>query len=146
VPSDSYQYIKNEKSLLACSELPGCGGSDQFDEGPNQQFDKNYEKFKYFLEDDSIAVKEIKCDIKERIVEIARECGTEHQVKVFNLYLDGYTQMQIAKKLNICQASVAKSLNGNTEKVYGGLLKKLKKMIDKDAKYLELKKKLDEII
>lgn len=64
---------------------------------------------------------------------------TPRQRQVIRLYADGYTQMEIAKMLNVNQSSITKSLNGNVDykngkKIYGGARKKIKKIIENDEK------------
>jgi RNA polymerase sigma factor (sigma-70 family) len=62
---------------------------------------------------------------------------TPRQREVIRLYADGYTQMEIAKMLNVNQSSITKSLNGNVDykngkKIYGGARKKIRKIIELD--------------
>lgn len=62
---------------------------------------------------------------------------TPRQREVIRLYADGYTQMEIAKMLNVNQSSITKSLNGNVDykngkKIYGGARKKIRKIIEND--------------
>lgn len=64
---------------------------------------------------------------------------THRQREVIKLYADGYTQMEIAKMLDVNQSSITKSLNGNVDykngkKVYGGARKKIRKIIESDDK------------
>lgn len=75
---------------------------------------------------------------------------TPRQREVIRLYADGYTQMEIAKMLNVNQSSITKSLNGNVDykngkKVYGGARKKIRKIIENDEKIKDILKKMDEI-
>lgn len=68
---------------------------------------------------------------------------TPRQREVIRLYADGYTQMEIAKMLNVNQSSITKSLNGNVDykngkKIYGGARKKIKKIIESDEKIKEI--------
>jgi predicted transcriptional regulator len=69
---------------------------------------------------------------------------------VIRLYADGYTQMEIAKMLDVNQSSITKSLNGNVDykngkKVYGGARKKIRKIIESDEKIKSLLKQMNEI-
>lgn len=75
---------------------------------------------------------------------------TDRQREVIRLYADGYTQMEIAKKLNVNQSSITKSLNGNVDykngkRVYGGTRKKIRKIIESDEKIKDILQKMDEI-
>ncbi len=75
---------------------------------------------------------------------------TSRQREVIRLYADGYTQMEIAKMLNVNQSSITKSLNGNVDykngkKVYGGARKKIKKIIENDEKIKEILKKMSDL-
>lgn len=68
---------------------------------------------------------------------------TPRQREVIRLYADGYTQMEIAKMLNVNQSSITKSLNGNVDykngkKIYGGARKKIRKIIENDDKIKEI--------
>jgi predicted DNA-binding protein YlxM (UPF0122 family) len=68
---------------------------------------------------------------------------TDRQRDVIRLYADGYTQMEIAKKLNVNRSSITKSLNGNVDykngkTIYGGTKKKLKKIMETDNKIKEI--------
>jgi predicted transcriptional regulator len=75
---------------------------------------------------------------------------TSRQREVIRLYADGYTQMEIAKMLDVNQSSITKSLNGNVDykngkKVYGGARKKIRKIIESDEKIKSLLKQMNEI-
>jgi len=78
---------------------------------------------------------------------------TERQKAVLTLRADGYTQMEIAKMLNVNQSSITKSINGNVDykikskdgkdlskkaKSYGGSLKKLRRLLEQDPKIQEI--------
>ncbi len=81
-----------------------------------------------------------------RIVEML----TPRQQEVLKLYAQGLTQIEIAKKLNVNQSSVTKSLNGNTDyrngrKVYGGARKKLRRIVDKDEKIQNILRRIADI-
>ena len=75
---------------------------------------------------------------------------TPRQKQVITLYCDGYTQMEIAKMLDVNQSSITKSLNGNVDyknkkKIYGGAIRKIQKLIDKDDKIKLILEKMCEI-
>lgn len=78
--------------------------------------------------------------IYQRIIDIAFTSLTPRQREVLKMFMEGKTQIEIAKTLNVNQSSIAKCLNGNTEygkcyggKTYGGLGKKLRKFILQDS-------------
>lgn len=75
---------------------------------------------------------------------------TPRQREVIRLYADGYTQMEIAKLLNVNQSSITKSLNGNVDYkngkvIYGGAKKKMKKIIDNDVKIKDILAKISSL-
>jgi len=75
---------------------------------------------------------------------------TPRQREVIRLYADGYTQMEIAKMLNVNQSSITKSLNGNVDykngkKIYGGARKKIKKIIENDERIKDILDKMRDI-
>ena len=75
---------------------------------------------------------------------------TDRQKQVIRLYADGYTQMEIAKQLNVNQSSITKSMHGNVDysnngRIYGGSHKKLKKIIEEDEKIKEILRKISEL-
>lgn len=75
---------------------------------------------------------------------------TSRQREVIRLYADGLTQIEIAKKLNVNQSSITKSINGNCDyrngkKIYGGAKKKLSKLIEQDLEIQEILTQISEI-
>ena len=75
---------------------------------------------------------------------------TQRQREVLRLYADGYTQIEIAKKLKVNQSSITKSINGNCDyrngkKIYGGAKKKLKRIASKDLEIQSILKRILEI-
>jgi len=75
---------------------------------------------------------------------------TDRQCEVIELYADGYTQTEIAKKLGVNQSSITKSINGNCDykngkRVYGGAKKKLRKIADSDEEIQNLLARIAEI-
>lgn len=88
--------------------------------------------------DNSIEVQEwlydLDDDLRIEFWKIVDTRLTPRQTEIIHMYVEGYTQMEIAKRLNVNQSSVTKSLYGNVDykngkKVYGGSRKKLNKMI-----------------
>ena len=99
-----------------------------------------YDERLYLLED----------QLREEFWKLAEEVCTERQWVCLTLYSQGYTQMEIAKKLDVNQSSITKSLNGNVDykngkKVYGGLIKKLRKAITKSEKIQEILSQMQEL-
>jgi DNA-binding CsgD family transcriptional regulator len=69
---------------------------------------------------------------------------TPRQCEVIELYSQGFTQIEIAKQLNVNQSSITKSINGNCDyrgdnkKIYGGAKKKLRRLADEDLEVQEI--------
>lgn len=85
--------------------------------------------------------RELLLDLREELRlefwRLAKDTLTERQFQVIELLAKGYTQIEIAKQLNVNQSSITKSVNGNCDyrngrKVYGGAKKKLRRLADKD--------------
>jgi len=83
-------------------------------------------------------------ELKVEFWRIINTMLTKRQKEVITLYADGYTQMEIAKMLNVNQSSITKSLNGNVDykkekkTQYGGSLQRLKKIAEKDSKIKDI--------
>jgi predicted transcriptional regulator len=92
---------------------------------------------------------ELEDQLKKEFWRVVDTLLTPRQREVIHLYADGYTQMEIAKMLNVNQSSITKSLNGNVDykngkKVYGGAKKKINKIIENDEKIKEILNKIVE--
>lgn len=75
---------------------------------------------------------------------------TERQREVMKLYCAGFTQIEIARKLNVNQSSITKSINGNCDyrngkRIYGGAKKKLRRLAEKDKEIQGILAELVEI-
>ena len=93
---------------------------------------------------------ELEEQLKKEFWRVVDTLLTPRQREVIRLYADGYTQMEIAKMLNVNQSSITKSLNGNVDykngkKVYGGAKKKINKIIQSDEKIMEILRKMSEV-
>ncbi len=94
-------------------------------------------------------VLELEDKLKEKFWNLCESILTENQKSILKLTRDGYTQLEIAKILDINQSSICKCLYGNIDysggkpKVYGGVTKKLKKYISKNT---EIKDLLNELL
>ena len=86
---------------------------------------------------------ELEDRLKKEFWRVVDTLLTPRQKEVIRLYADGYTQMEIAKMLNVNQSSITKSLNGNVDYkngkvVYGGAKKKIKKIMENDSVIKEI--------
>jgi len=75
---------------------------------------------------------------------------TTRQAQVIRLLAKGYTQIEIAKQLNVNQSSITKSVNGNCDyrngkKIYGGAKKKLRKLAENDPQITNIIAQIAEI-
>lgn len=135
--SDSFQHLFTE---TACS-------NEMMESFCNE--DSIYSRLNPFAYNEEIA------ELDEQLrVEFWRivETLTPRQREVIKLYADGYTQMEIAKKLKVNQSSITKSLNGNVDykknsykRCYGGSKRKINKIVDNDNKIIEILKRMREI-
>lgn len=121
--SDSYQYLILE-TVCSNDMMQGFCNDDSL---YNRLNPHHYDEKILDLED----------QLKTEFWRIVNELLTDRQREVIKLYADGYTQMEIAKILNVNQSSITKSLNGNVDykhkrRIYGGATKKIKKIIDND--------------
>jgi len=133
--SDSYQYLLIE---TACSN----------------------EMMEAFCNEDSISARlnpfeynedliELEDQLKKEFWRVVDTMLTDRQREVIRLYADGYTQMEIAKILDVNQSSITKSLNGNVDykngrRSYGGSKKKINKLIQGDQKIMEILQKISD--
>lgn len=97
------------------------------------------------LPDESEERLEAKESFVERILELARQHFTARQWSVFEgVYLQGYNQLELADRLGVHQTNITKCLYGNIDysreppKRYGGLKKKLLKLIEGDDRCQQL--------
>jgi DNA-binding CsgD family transcriptional regulator len=77
---------------------------------------------------------------------------TKRQKQVIKMTSEGMTQMEIAKKLQVNQSSIAKSISGNVEYLnggkkrnYGGAKKRIKRAAETDPEVLEILAKLADL-
>lgn len=101
-----------------------------------------------FAYDESLI--ELEEQLKKEFWRVVDTLLTPRQREVIRLYADGYTQMEIAKMLNVNQSSITKSLNGNVDykngkKIYGGARKKIRKIIENDDRIKEILGKMAEL-
>lgn len=97
------------------------------------------------------ALIDLEDQLKKEFWRVVDESLTTRQKAVLKLFAEGKTQMEIAKILNVNQSSITKNINGNTDygkggkRVYGGSLKKIKKIIETDLKINEILEKIKEL-
>jgi DNA-binding CsgD family transcriptional regulator len=133
--SDSYQWILLE---TVCS-------NDMMEAFSND--DSIYNRLNPNHYDESLI--ELEEQLKKEFWRVVDTLLTPRQREVIRLYADGYTQMEIAKMLNVNQSSITKSLNGNVDykngkKIYGGARKKIRKIIESDDKIKDILQKMAE--
>lgn len=93
---------------------------------------------------------DLKDQLKSAFWRIVNTKLTSRQREVISLYCDGYTQTEIAKKLNVNQSSITKSINGNCDykngkRIYGGAKRKIQKIVEQDKEIQEILLKIKEI-
>jgi len=123
--SDKYQYVLLETT---CS-------NDMMEAFTNADSISN--RLDSFMYNEELL--DLEEDLRREFWRIVNELLTDRQKQVIKLYADGYTQMEIAKMLNVNQSSITKSLNGNVDykngkKIYGGARKKIRKIMENDEK------------
>lgn len=93
---------------------------------------------------------ELQDKLKDALWRIIDTQLTSRQKEVLHLCADGYTQIEVAKKLKVNQSSITKSINGNCDyrngkKIYGGAKKKLRRIAAKDQEVQNILKRISEI-
>jgi len=134
--SDHYQWILLE---TVCS-------NDMMEAFCNE--DGIYNKLNPFGYNEDLM--ELEDQLKVEFWRVVDTLLTSRQKEVIKLYADGYTQMEIAKMLNVNQSSITKSLNGNVDykngkRVYGGARKKIRKIIELDDRIKDILNKMREL-
>jgi predicted DNA-binding protein YlxM (UPF0122 family) len=93
-------------------------------------------------------------DLKDRLKELfwqmINEKITPRQKEVLELYCDGYTQTEIAKRLNVNQSSITKSINGNCDykkgrRIYGGSKTRLRKLAENNQEIQDILSQMAEL-
>jgi RNA polymerase sigma factor (sigma-70 family) len=134
--SDSYQYILLE---TVCS-------NDMMESFCNE--DGIYNRLNPFGYNEDLM--KLEDELKIEFWRVVDTLLTPRQREVIKLYADGYTQMEIAKMLNVNQSSITKSLNGNVDykhgkRIYGGAKKKINRIIQNDTKIMEILQKMRDV-
>jgi predicted DNA-binding protein YlxM (UPF0122 family) len=134
--SDKYQYILCETTF----------SNDMLESFSNDE--SIYKRLNPFSYNERVL--ELEDELKKEFWRVADECLTDRQKEVVKLSMENYTQQEIAKKLNVNQSSITKSLNGNVDykngkKVYGGIKLKLIKAVEKDQRVQDILKRISEI-
>lgn len=134
--SDCYQYLILES---VCS-------NEMMETFSNE--DSIYNRLNPFAYNEELL--NLEDQLKEEFWRLVDDLLTPRQKAVLKLASEGYTQMEIAKKLKVNQSSITKSLNGNVDykngrKTYGGSKRKILKLIENDEKIKEILAKMSEI-
>jgi DNA-binding CsgD family transcriptional regulator len=134
--SDKYQWVLLE-TVCSNEMMEAFGNEDSISSRLNPF---GYDEELLDLED----------QLKKEFWRVVDTLLTSRQKEVIRLYAEGYTQMEIAKMLNVNQSSITKSLNGNVDykngkRVYGGARKKIKKIIENDEKIIEILRRMQAI-
>ena len=134
--SDHYQQIFAERSVP----------NEMLESFSNE--DGVFKRLNPFAYSDEIA--DLEDQLKKEFWRVIETLLTPRQKKVIKLHADGYTQMEIAKLLDVNQSSITKCINGNVDyrngrKVYGGVKKKIKKIIENDEKIKDILRRISEL-
>lgn len=143
--SDIYQFLFTES--LCSSEIMSIFSNDDSISYKLNPYQYNEE------------VMDLEDQLRKEFWRIVNNLLTPRQRDVIKLAAEGYTQMEIAKMLNVNQSSVTKSLNGNVDyknskpdkngktshRSYGGSKRKLIKIIENDPKIKNILAKIAEI-
>lgn len=90
-------------------------------------------------------------ELLEKVKTIIDTRLTDRQTEVVKkIFFEQKTQMEVADSLGLCQTTIHKILKGNIDyqngkKRYGGALKKLRRLCDKDPEIQNILKNIQEI-
>lgn len=92
--------------------------------------------------------------IKERFYVLLKENATDLQYRIFTMLASGMSQVEVAKVMKCNQSGITKCIRGNSDysykkttgkpRYYGGLIKKMKRVISKDEIMQDLLTELNE--
>jgi DNA-binding CsgD family transcriptional regulator len=113
-------------------------------------FSERYGLYDNYKPEDRERLMDLREDLKKEFWRLVDTELTERQREVLHLYAQGFTQIEIAKKLKVNQSSITKSINGNCDYrkqkvVYGGTKKKIRKLSETDPKIQEIMREIAEI-
>ncbi len=139
--SDKYQYLLLESSY-----------TDEMMMHFSNQQSIGYTLDPYQYDD---RVEELLEELKVEFWKVAETELTPMQKTVLKMRADGYTQCEIADIMGVNQSSITKCINGNTDyknfdgkgqpKVFGGAIKKLKKLLSRNQRVKEILAELNEL-
>lgn len=114
------------------------------------EFSESLGMYEQYRPEDREKLMDLRAALKEQFWRLVEEELTDRQAQVIKLYAQGFTQIEIAKKLNVNQSSITKSINGNCDyrngkKVYGGARKKLRKLAESDERIQEILRDMADI-
>lgn len=136
--SQLYQYLLVEKVF----------SHEMMENFPDE--DSLYKKLNPYAYNEDILI--LEDQLKERFWQIIEKHLTKRQLQIVNLLKKGATQSETAKALGVNQSSITKSVHGNVDyskasgkASYGGICKKLARVVDNDPIIKEIKEKIAEI-
>lgn len=91
-------------------------------------------------------VLELQDKLIKRVYQLAKSVCTDRQFSILMMLMDGYTQVEIAEKIGVGQSTITKTIHGSQfydqdgQQIarYGGLMKKIKKAVQEDAKIQQI--------
>ena len=135
--SDSYQY-----KIVEIAVDPNVMNDFPLGEGLGYQMNLSKYSEEFF---------NLKQSLMKEVIRVVNTSLTKRQREVVTLRLQGKTQMQIADQLGIHQTTVHKLLCGNIDyrhnkkRRYGGAVKKLQKVCEKDEKILSILEEMNNL-
>jgi predicted transcriptional regulator len=109
--------------------------------------DSIYSRLNPFAYDETML--ELYDELKVEFWRVVKTLLTPRQREVIELSAQGYTQQEIAFRLKVNQSSVTKAMWGNVDykkgrRIYGGINRRLKKIMETDEKVLDILARIKE--
>jgi predicted DNA-binding protein YlxM (UPF0122 family) len=122
----------------------------QYSNDMMSEFAESQGLFENYKPEDREKLMDLRDELKIEFWKLVDTELTARQRQVIKLYAQGYTQIEIAKQLNVNQSSITKSINGNCDyrngrKIYGGASKKLKRLAYSNIKIIDILRQIAEI-
>ena len=129
------------------------------------EFQENQGLNDFYTSEDKDRLSELRDELAIEFWRVVDETLTLRQAQVLKLLAKGYTQIEIAKQLNVNQSSITKSVNGNcdyrnnrnggvsndkgvgkcSKRSYGGSRKRLRKLCAVDEKIIAISEQIADI-